>query len=440
MPEWSQDHLTYFAQIAAGNFGYDGAPDLVYGITRIAGGGGYPLIRHVYGSWQSGFGDDGATVMPFTPDADVFPARLFTESNDFPTNAGLPQRSLAIDLDGDGYRDVVTGTGDSAAGIGTASASLVLWHNENSTGLGLPSLIARARHPISGYPRDMTSADFNGDGLADLAIATDAGVQIEFNTGALGFTDGPLLTTPTMNLPVAIVTADFNGDGIPDLAAASTGPVVSVWLGNGASGVGDGTFATGSEVSTDAQIAGYTTAGYYPRGMAVCDLNSDGHADLVIGNSNASGRRLAVAALRRWHRRVSERARCPRAEQRPHRFSELQDRNGRLRGFRQRRHPRCCRGRRMRRHLPVIRLMALCFMAKAQMVSATARSAIKPTFRASAPCTIRFNLAKSAISIRMACVDLAVATWASGGTALMRGSGNRGAPFRSRSEFSDRRK
>jgi uncharacterized protein (TIGR03437 family) len=48
----------------------------------------------------------------------------------------------------------------------------------------------------------------------------------------------PPLTSGTQGGPVAILTADFNGDGIPDLAVSDTGSmVVAISLGNG-----DGTF------------------------------------------------------------------------------------------------------------------------------------------------------------------------------------------------------
>jgi Ca2+-binding RTX toxin-like protein len=71
--------------------------------------------------------------------------------------------------------------------------------------------------------------------------------------------------------PYAVVTADFNGDGRLDLAVANAGSnSVSVLLGNG-----DGTF----------QPAQNYAAGAGPLSVAVGDFNGDGKLDLVTANA-----------------------------------------------------------------------------------------------------------------------------------------------------------
>jgi len=53
------------------------------------------------------------------------------------------------------------------------------------------------------------------------------------------------ISYPTGAKPVGMVAGDFNEDGIADLAAANlSGGTISILLGRGASGVGDGTFWT----------------------------------------------------------------------------------------------------------------------------------------------------------------------------------------------------
>jgi hypothetical protein len=86
---------------------------------------------------------------------------------------------------------------------------------------------------------------------------------------------------------VSVVVADFNGDGIPDLAVPTNGPnpdaqgAVSIMLGKG-----DSTF----------QPAQSYPASYYLRSIAVGDFNGDGHLDLVLGGSDINGQ-AAVSVL-----------------------------------------------------------------------------------------------------------------------------------------------
>jgi hypothetical protein len=67
--------------------------------------------------------------------------------------------------------------------------------------------------------------------------------------------------------PASVAVADFNGDGIPDLAVANYGQAsgtVSVLLGNG-----DGTFQAAQSYPTGASFAG----------VAVADFSGDGIPD-----------------------------------------------------------------------------------------------------------------------------------------------------------------
>jgi hypothetical protein len=62
--------------------------------------------------------------------------------------------------------------------------------------------------------------DFNGDGIADLAVVFGGGVRV-----LLGHGDGTFQTTPISYVagvgPFAVAVADFNRDGFPDLAVAN---------------------------------------------------------------------------------------------------------------------------------------------------------------------------------------------------------------------------
>ncbi|MCB2156404.1 VCBS repeat-containing protein [bacterium] len=133
-------------------------------------------------------------------------------------------------------------------------------------------------------PYDVVVGDFNGDNIADLAVAnaTSHDLSILLGNGIGGVGNGTFSTAVNYgadNRPVALVTGDFDGDGIPDLAAANgNSSNVSVLLGNGSGGIGDGTF--GSAVNY--------AVGNGPAGIATGDFDSDDIIDLVVTNSGAN--------------------------------------------------------------------------------------------------------------------------------------------------------
>jgi large repetitive protein len=131
----------------------------------------------------------------------------------------------------------------------------------------------------------MTIADFNGDGLLDAALTNNAGgsttavnkVTVLLNQGNLVFKEAP---GSPYSLDAgaqlgAIVAQDFDGDGIADLAVAETAKKSYVVL----KGKGGGTFAPytpGSAIPMNPPHA--------PASMVVGDFNNDGHPDLAIAD------------------------------------------------------------------------------------------------------------------------------------------------------------
>src|SRR5437867_4246780 len=81
-------------------------------------------------------------------------------------------------------------------------------------------------------PVSIATADFNGDGKADLAVGKEATVAILLGDGTGHF--GAPVDYPVGSNAVWVAVADFNGDGNPDLAVANQGSnSVSILLGTG---------------------------------------------------------------------------------------------------------------------------------------------------------------------------------------------------------------
>lgn len=140
---------------------------------------------------------------------------------------------------------------------------------------------APANYPTGAFPRRIVSADFNGDGNSDLALANQNGNSV---TVMLGSANGtfPAATIATYPLPAGatspqdLVAVDLNGDNKIDLALANTSNNVSVLLNNGTAFTGTN-YATGIQGSA----------------IAAGDISADGKVDLVVGQANGT----AVLAL-----------------------------------------------------------------------------------------------------------------------------------------------
>jgi hypothetical protein len=134
-------------------------------------------------------------------------------------------------------------------------------HGGFTPGLGSPFPLPRF---FQGYP---IAGDFDGNGKQDVLIAGSNHLDVLLQNSA-GFTDVPITSADAAE-PNAGAVGDFNDDGILDVATANYNKNnVTVLLGSA-----DGQFASG--------IATTLTAGSQSRSIVVGDFNNDGYEDLA---------------------------------------------------------------------------------------------------------------------------------------------------------------
>lgn len=127
---------------------------------------------------------------------------------------------------------------------------------------------------LAQQPFAITSADFNGDGKADLATADRnvSTVSVFLGDGVATFTFTTSFTVGSF--PNSITNVDFNADGKIDMATTNSGSSnVSILLGDGA-----GNFTATTSISV----------GSAPSSITKGDFNMDSKVDLAIANNSSN--------------------------------------------------------------------------------------------------------------------------------------------------------
>lgn len=272
-----------------------------------------PLLRPATNAMPdllAGFSRDGSVVIyPFSP---TNAARFSTPAAVSIYVPGGPRNVRAVDLDGDGWNDLVV--------VSQLSDQVITYHNDH--GQFTQGAVAVAGRS----PREMDLGDFNHDGRPDVAVlnrfsfdvsilitSTNAGappgfvtmdnvypvdgtvnglevrdynhdgrddvVQLHLSTAELSVrlakTNGMLNAPdfyPFGGRPSAQSVADVNNDGIPDMVSVDLTGSVSVRIG-----LGDGTFGPEQKFVLPEGFRG----GLYA--VVAADFDNDGNIDLAAG-------------------------------------------------------------------------------------------------------------------------------------------------------------
>ncbi len=170
----------------------------------------------------------------------------------------------AGDLDGDGDSDL------AAPNEISHDVRVLL-----NTGNGAYDSLTVFPLPLGVRPSTNEGADFNDDGLIDLAVGSSAGQRVSV---LLGDGQGGFLpeTTYVVGQGVrGLAILDLNGDGLADIATANRDSSNVAWLLNR----GNGSFAQARHLDTDGDQETACVSG---------DFNEDGMLDLAVGNRGSN--------------------------------------------------------------------------------------------------------------------------------------------------------
>lgn len=174
--------------------------------------------------------------------------------------SGFAGAAEPADFNNDGKMDIA-GTGSSGVGV----------YLGTSQGGQAPMISTPIATALGFTGRDLTAADFNGDGKMDVAVTNNAGDSVTVLAGNGDGTFGSPATYATQDSPGALVAGDLNGDGKPDLVVTNINTdSTSIYLNNGSGVMG---------------APAHILSGDSPSAVVLGDVDADGDQDILVVNS-----------------------------------------------------------------------------------------------------------------------------------------------------------
>lgn len=216
----------------------------------------------------------------------AFRGALQAEGRDL--DVGWCASPCAVDLDGDGDLDLLSGAMQiSAAGGDAGAPDKFLWYYDN-VGTRSAARLVRRPFPAQGQfaygalatPR---SIDFTADGLPDLIVSVNGLLLMLPNIGTSGHPRFDATTPPTPgvwgNAQLGFnQLVDYNGDGWPDLFSSLSRIVLNT--GQGAPGLFEQSIPLGGAD----RILHPSPSGDHWDYRTLADLDGDGQRDILLGD------------------------------------------------------------------------------------------------------------------------------------------------------------
>ena len=255
-----------YRQIARGDFDGDGVPDMA--VISDA-------VPDNFGTAQSTAAIGILPGDPKHPGQFLFPHYVFTH------DTSVDDSSITLmavgDFNADGLDDLALTYYEPLGG----TSQLVVLLNDPA----YPGQLQQQSQEYrlgEGNPVSLEVADFNGDGVLDLLTIGGSLVLLPGDPGHSGWFQSPLTYSLDVNgpSPNSFAIADFNRDGLPDIAGGRVDGSVIVALNDPSH---PGQFLAAISITT-----GGGNPNYSNHSVAAGDFNSDGLPDLVVGNKSGS--------------------------------------------------------------------------------------------------------------------------------------------------------
>ena len=196
-----------------------------------------------------------------------------------PATAAEPQSIVAADFNGDGIPDLAVGTNGTAATKNLGVIDILVGKGDGTF------LAAKSYTGLIGNQL-IVAAPFVTGGPQDILAANNSTATTNNGLLFLGDAKGGLGTPTPLSLGIdtitAVITGDFNADGKMDFVVAGQAfgvPAFNVFLGNGNGTFNSGTLNATSDVAITALGTGdFTGQGY----LDIAVVHSDGTVDIFL--------------------------------------------------------------------------------------------------------------------------------------------------------------